>query len=169
MNHFIFDAETDGLYGSTLSICAKVYSENLKEVMDCFYGAVHCIADEITEPWVRENVFPYLQNAGSMYRSESELLEAFWQFWLSHRQDCWCIADVPIPVESNVFRKCVEMNREERCFLAPFPLMDLSSMLYCKGMDPQEERQKLAEMEIPLHDPENDVLLCAEILRRILQ
>jgi hypothetical protein len=36
-------------------------------------------------------------------------------------------------------------------------------------MDPQEERQKLAKMEIPLHDPENDVLLCAEILRRILQ
>ncbi|MCD8095868.1 MAG: hypothetical protein LUE12_07050 [Ruminococcus sp.] len=45
--YFLLDAETDGLYGQTLSICAQIFDKSCKslEPLDEFYGTIK-ITDE---------------------------------------------------------------------------------------------------------------------------
>ena len=168
MNYFIFDCETNGLYGETLSICAMVYDESLSVCRKTFYGAWKIAEDKISNDFVRTQVYPYLDSADMFFNSEQELLQHFWQFWKSNREDCRCIADVPVPVEANVFRKCVAMDEQSRWNDAPFPLIDLASILMANNIDPLADRNTLAQSTLTRHSAKNDVLLTVEILRRYL-
>lgn len=168
MNYFIFDCETNGLYGETLSICAMVYDESLSVCRKTFYGAWKIAEDKISNDFVRTQVYPYLDSADMFFNSEQELLQHFWQFWKSNREDCRCIADVPVPVEANVFRKCVAMDEQSRWNDAPFPLIDLASILMANNIDPLADRNTLAQSTLTRHNAKNDVLLTVKILRRYL-
>ena len=141
MNKYMFiDAETDGLYGPFLSIAAIVCDAEGEEE-SIFYACRSCTPEEITEEWVLENVYPYLKS-DNLYEEEEGLLSSFWRFYMEHK-DCICIGDVIYPVESRLFERCVRANLSERSFQGPYPLMDLSSMLYVRGMDPLTERSSL--------------------------
>lgn len=145
-NVFFVDAETDGLYGDFLSIAALVFDENGKEI-DIFYKAAQdtcCKKNHLD--WVKKNVLPYLENC-DWVSSEEKLIDLFWKFWFKYKDNSLCIADVPYPVEFRLFQKCVEKNVVERSMDAPYPLLDISSMLYAKGLDPNIERKQLIKEE----------------------
>lgn len=165
MNHFFVDAETDGLYGIFLSIAVIVTDENGHEA-EQFYGAVLLPHESIHSQWVLENVYPYLKNADTLYKDEEALLEAFWQFWLKHRENCMCITDVGHPVESRLFTSCVNKNLTEREWLAPFPMFDLSTLLLTNGINPLIDRKKLSGLSLTAHDAINDVRMMAELWHR---
>ena len=56
MNHFVVDAETDGLYGEVIAIGAIVFDENGTQI-DCFAGKIQgLIPENITDEWTRLNV-----------------------------------------------------------------------------------------------------------------
>ncbi len=166
MGTMFVDAETDGLYGTFLSVAAIVVDENGNEE-DLFYGTLKRPEDYITSEWVKENVLPFLNTSvrseQDLYNTESDLIEAFYSFYISHR-DCDIIADVPYPVESRLFMKAVAQDLSEREFAAPYPLMDLSSMLYCKGYSPLVERRSLTDCsDLKLHNSLDDVRMSIRI------
>lgn len=160
------DAETDGLYGPVLSIGAVVLDTDEKECAS-FYEKQKINPDEIIEPWVKENVLPLLGEAPE-HETEEELLEAFWQFYLKYA-DCYVIADVPYPVEASLFSKCVLRDEPNRKWKAPFPLMDLSSMLHAKGMDSLVSRQELLGKQVQQHNGLEDARMSAEIYLKYIR
>ena len=162
MNRFFVDAETDGLYGGFLSIAALVTDAENREA-DRFYGAVSVRPDAVQSQWVREHVLPHLHRAEQAFDSEDALLEAFWAFWVKHRDGCQCIADVAFPVEARLFARCVRRNVAEREFLAPFPLLDLSAVLLSRGVDPLADRTALSGLPLVPHDALHDVRMAAKI------
>lgn len=162
MHRFFVDAESDGLYGSVLSVAALVTDEENRELCH-FYGAVSPEQTEIRSPWVRMHVLPMLGMAEEIFPTEAALTEAFWQFWLDHRKTCQCIADVGVPVEARLFSLCVRRDPQVREFLGPYPLLDLSTLLLARGIDPLSDRATLSGLALTPHDPLNDVRMAAKI------
>ena len=108
---FLFiDAETDGLYGSFLTVGLVVTDDAGNMIEKAYYG----IKKEnmmISDGWTRENVFPVLGDYEAC-EDEAELLEKVWAFWMKYREDAYAAADVMYPVESRLFMKCVMNNAE---------------------------------------------------------
>lgn len=155
------DAETDGLYGPFLSIAAIICDENGRE-LDSFYHRVCCKESDISDSWTREHVYPYL-GQGIGHENEAELVETFWRFYCSHR-DCIWIGDIIYPVESRLFIKCVEADGGNRMLQGPFPLLDLGSMLYARGIDVQRERRDMVDCTgYNLHNALDDVRMTRDI------
>lgn len=162
MNYFFIDAETDGLYGEFLSVAVLVTDESGKEI-DRFYGANKIKPDDIKSKWVKENVLPHLKNAAATYETEYDLLEAVWFFWMKHRKSALAVADVMHPVESRLFTECVRHSLAEREMLAPFPLLDLSTLLHVCSEKSDIENRMAQEKALVRHDAMNDVIITAEI------
>lgn len=163
---FVTDAETDGIYGKVLSIAVKVIDG--KRIIDHFYGAVKVDLESIETQWVLENVFPYLCNAENFYECEKDLLNAFWQFYMKYCDEYLVLCDVPYPVETGLFSKCVMANKAEREKFSPFPLLDLESMLITKGFDARCDRASLICAERIKHDAMNDVDNIIDILEKCI-
>lgn len=163
---FVTDAETDGLYGRVLSIAAKVIDG--KRIVAHFYGAVEVRVEEIESEWVKENVYPYLKNAEVFYESEKELLEAFWQFYTIYHKDYVVLSQVPYPVETGLFYKCIMADKAEREPISPFPLLDLESMLAAKGFGILSDTESILKTKRISHDAMNDVDNIIEILGEVL-
>lgn len=170
MKYMFIDAETDGLYGSMLSVASIICDEKGQQV-DSFYGFLDCSINDIKDDWVKKNVYPYLKqrdNNSFAYKSEQEMLSDFWSFY-RNSGECYCIGDVIYPVEAQLMRKCVEMDLKERKFQGPFPFLDLSSMLYAKGIDPSVERRQLVDCsKYQLHNALDDVRMSIDIWRQYI-
>ena len=168
MNYFFIDAETDGLYGKFISVAVLVTDECGRE-LESFYGAIDVLPEEISSDWVKENVLPHLENAKSVYKTEYDLLEAVWTFWMKYRETSFAVSDVMHPVESRLFTECVRHNLKEREFLSPFPLLDLSTLLISRDIHWDADRQELSGLELISHDAMNDVKLTAVIWHKYIK
>ena len=166
MKKFYVDAESDGLYGAFLSVAAMVTDEAGAE-LDRFYAAVNVSCEDINSEWVRANVYPDLKNAEIFFDDEEDLLEAFWLFWMKHREDSICIAYVQHPVESRLFTRCVMKNEMERAFLGPFPLYDLSTLLAANEIPFDTNMQELSGLNFKSHDAMNDVRMMAAVWQKL--
>jgi hypothetical protein len=170
MNYFFVDAETDGLYGDIIAVGVVVINEKGIEI-DRFGGKIKGLSTEmIKDEWVKENVLPFLDNSLSDFQDLNLLLDEFWLFWMKHRETSICIADVQYPVEAGLFRKCVEKDLKARIFQGPFPLLDLSTLLFAKGIDPLTDRFKLCgiqeKQELRQHNPIEDAKLVSILWRK---
>ena len=160
MKYFSFDAETDGLYGDTFAIGAVLIDSD-GTILDSFSGK--CVTPGIESVWVRENSLPHLDNLPD-FESRAKLGEAFWEFYLRHREGSVVLTDVPYPVEAQLLRRCVEIDPETRAILGPYPLIDVASMLYARGFDPHLDRRAFGGYSGPVHNPLDDAIasaLCA--------
>lgn len=160
MKWFFLDAETDGLYGPFLSAAALVTDDTGREI-EHLYASRPVREEDIASEWVRKNVLPHLRNAEAVSVSENELLETVWSFWMKHRDGAYCVADVGFPVEARLFSECVRHDPAGREFLAPFPLLDLGTLLVSSGIFWDAPRQELSGLALAPHDPLNDVRLAA--------
>lgn len=166
-DRFFIDAETDGLYGRFLTTAALIVDETGRE-KDHLYVGIPFTAENLEDEWTRNHI-PQVACQYQCMHSEEELLNCIWKFWLKYRGTCVCIADVNFPVECRLFEKCVEKDIAEREFLAPFPLMDLSSMLFAKGIDPLTARRQLTgEAFKKGHNALEDVRIASEIFDRFI-
>lgn len=153
-NKLVFvDAETDGLYGGFLTVALIVTDWNANEFERAYYG-IRKENMDVKEPWVMENVLPRL-GAYEECMDETELLKKVWAFWLQYEQEAYVVCDVGYPVEMRLFEKCVLLNEEQNKWKAPFPMLDLSSILLAKGYEP------LTDKEILLEDFSGDNIHCA--------
>lgn len=135
------DVESDGLYGSFLTVALIVTDSKGNEIERAYYG-IKRENMHITEPWVEENVIPKL-GVYEECETEDELLRKTWNLWQKYREVAYVVCDVGYPVEARLWEKCTRLDLEENTFKAPFPLVDISSMLLAKGIDPLIDRAKL--------------------------
>lgn len=150
MKTFCFDAETDGLYGDVWAIGAVVQDGDTVKV---FAGQID--ASGLQSEWVRENVAPFVSLPG--YESARALRDAFWVFWLSHREGALCLADFGTPVESGLFRACVADDPNARQWLGPYPLHEVGTALLCAGIDPDIDRIDFSGLnDLVRHNPVDD-------------
>ena len=157
---FSLDAETDGLFGSAFSIAVCVRKggvETARFVGHCLYGG--------TNEWVLENVLPALAEMPVTHESSEELEEAFWQFWLKHREEAIPIAHCHSPVETGLFRRCVERDLEARQWLGPYPAIhDVATLLLLLGEKADSVDAYVAKhgIEVPegtAHNPYYDAVV----------
>lgn len=149
MNIFSVDAETNGLYGSHWAIGAVVLDEQ-GETVDQFAGQIDP-AVWVDDPWVAENIVPVVDLP--RYDTNQALLEAFWAFWIEHRESTLAVADFGTPVEASLFRQCIQVD-DSRTFLGPYPLHELGTALLLAGVDVDVNRREFAERtDLVQHDP----------------
>lgn len=161
------DAETDGLYGSFLTV-GLVVTDDAGNIIEKAYYGIKKENMMISDVWTRENVFSVLGDYEAC-EDEAELLEKVWAFWMKYREEAYAAADVMYPVESRLFMKCVMNNESERKYLGPFPMLDLSSLLMAAGYDPLIDRAELLDedekqmMANKTHNALNDAEMTAAI------
>lgn len=146
-NLLFIDAEAYGLYGDFISVAMKLIDTSTGEELDKAYFGIAKEKLCIKEEWVKDNVEKYLGDY-SEQKSENDLIESVWSFWDKYKSTSYVITDVGFPVESRLFIKCVENDKNNRLFEAPFPLLDLSSMLLSIGIEPLVDRESLIKEKI---------------------
>lgn len=167
-NKLVFvDAETDGLYGSFLTVGLAAMDMEGNIIERAYYG-IRRENLRVTDVWTRENVLPVLGDYEAC-ENEDELLEKAWTFWMRYQQEAYAVADVVSPVEARLFMQCVQKNETMRKWQAPFPLLDLASMLMAAGYDPLIDRNRLLGRTAASekHNALYDALTAAEIWRII--
>ena len=82
---------------------------------------------EMANKWVAKNVLPHLTDMPKC-KSRYDLRQAFFQFYLKHKDTCEFWGDCIFPVETNFLADIVGdgLTRE---FEMPYPLKDLSTVL----------------------------------------
>lgn len=165
---FVFvDAETDGLYGSFLTVGMIVVNQAGEE-LDRKYVGISRENMHVSNEWVMENVIPVM-GVYEPCQNQEELLESVWTFWQKWSDEAYAVADVAFPVEHRLFEACVRQSPEERSFRAPYPLLDLSSFLWAQGIDPLAERNALlSEPQLrKTHNAIDDVEIAIAIWRKV--
>lgn len=120
---FSFDAETNGLWGAAFSIAAIVTNE------DGSYESflARCPIEGEVNPWVAENVLPTLESIPITHKSYKDMLKAFAEFYMSHKEGADVIVHMGLPVEAKVM-----LDMHEFGFIgdwdAPYPLIDISAI-----------------------------------------
>ncbi len=132
MKIFSFDAETNGLYGQAFMLAAVVTVDGKK--VDEFIA--RCPIAETVDDWVKDNVLPQVENVEVSHSSYDKMLNAFYAFYMNHKNDSVIIAHMAFPVEAKVLRDMIEINLDERGWDGPYPLIDVSAILQAKGFDP---------------------------------
>ena len=163
------DVETDGLYGSFLTAALIAADREGNEIERAYYG-IKRENMHVTDDWVKENVLPKLGEY-EVCENEKELLQKVWDFWLQYRDDAYMVCDVGYPVETEFLRRCVELNQAENMWDAPFPLVDLSSLLLAKGYDPLCDRKKFVKeyKEEDVHNALYDAEVAIEVWKKIMK
>lgn len=158
MKIFCFDAETDGLYGPVWAVGAVVLDSANGWLAR--FGA-QLDPDTVTDPWVRQHVVPVV-DLPRFSRGREDLLNAFWAFWVTHKEDAVCVADVGAPVEAGLFRACVELDLAARQWEGPLPLHELATALLMAGVDPDVDRREYSGATglVP-HNPVDDATASA--------
>lgn len=172
-NKLVFvDAESDGLYGELLTV-ALIATDMDGEVIEKAYYGICRENMKVTDPWVIENVLPKLGDYEAC-ETEDELLEKVWAFWLRYQEEAHAICDVGYPVEMRLFQACVQRVSGADPMKAPYPLLDISSLLIANGLDPLLERKELiteSESELKhnaLADAEVSVLVWKKLMKNII-
>ena len=103
MDTLFVDSETDGLYGTFLSVAAIVLDDDRREC-DSFYVTLKDPEKYVSLDWIKENVLQFLgksvRSCDEYYVTEADLIESFFSFYMTYH-GCDVIADVPHPVESD--------------------------------------------------------------------
>jgi len=157
-NIFSFDCETNGLYGKCFAVGAIILSQK-GLILDKFSGISQ--VEEVTNDWVKENVISNL-TCLQQFSSRKQMRNAFWDFWMKHKDSCICISDFGVPVESGFFKQCVMDDLNNRQWNAPYPLHEVETLLIAKGVEPDTNRIKYSEIDpnaVKQHNPVDDALV----------
>lgn len=136
--------------------------------MERHYWGIATDKLNVKTQWVLDNVIPIMGDYEAC-TDERELLSKTWEVWEKFHKSSYVIADVCYPVEVRLFEKCVYMDLQNRIEVGPFPLIDLSSILLAKGIDPLIERTELLHHNLGRrHNALHDVEISIEIWKMVM-
>jgi hypothetical protein len=166
---FVLDVESIGLRGEGFAAGFVVMHEDgrilTERLLSCSPDDAGSWDDGVdSRAWVRENC-PALD---PQFAKPRDLRTAFWResaVWQS--AGATMLADCPYPVEFYFIEQCIADNRE-RTRQAPYPLLDVASVLYAAGMDPVGTFER-KPAELPKHDPLADARQSARLLLEALR
>jgi len=160
---FVFDVESVGLHGDGFSY-GYVVVENAPQMKvvgrgELSSGRVAAKGTSADHEWISANVPPCRR----VICSATALRDTFWTEWIHWRaQGAVMVADCPWPVEARFLQACVD-DEPARQAEAPYPLIDVASVLLAAGMDPIASYDRLPA-ELPKHDPVADATQSARLL-----
>lgn len=152
-NIFVFDVESTSLHGKAFAVGAVVM--NLQGVLIDSFSLVSAQSLININDWVKENVLPQLKDI-EMCKNDFALRERFFRFYLKYKDDCEIWADCCFPVETNFLSDIVKDYPDEREFLMPYPLKDISTVI---GID--VDRYKIVNTTFVKHNPLSDSMVSA--------
>lgn len=164
------DAEVDGLYGQTFAIAFTVREKGV----ETFKWQGRIPDSSVSDEWVKQNVLPKLQDMPITHNTSTELEEAFWSAYMQHKDGATVIAHCGSPVESGLFRRCVERDLANRQWDAPFPLHDVATALLYAGENPTSVESYMTkygltpEFKGATHHPMYDAVVAAQVLEHLL-
>ena len=150
-NIFMFDVESDGLYGKGFAVGAVVANE-MCEIVETFELKVDT---SISSDWVEENVLPHLKDMPTC-NSTKELRTKFYEFYMKHKDTCNIYSDCNYPVETNFLNDIVQ-DDENRCWNMPYPLMDIATSDNI-NMSRSELYENTAGKKLREHNPLDDAI-----------
>lgn len=125
-NIFVFDVESISLHGSGFAVGAIVLDVYGNEV-DRF-ELLSLEGKELATSWVQANVLPSLSDMPTC-QTDRALRDAFFEFYMKHKETCEIWSDVNFPVETNFLAEIVMDNIESRMWQMPYPLKDISTLI----------------------------------------
>lgn len=166
MNHYssymVFDVESIGLHGEGFAVGYVVISPDGEE-LDA--GTFSCPPDKAqggdhNRKWIAENV-PAMD---ATHQTPRAVRDAFWSKWREWAdKGAGLVADCAWPVEARFLCSCVDDRPMDREWTGPYPLLDLSSVFFAAGMNPNETHDRLPN-EQPAHHPLGDARQSARLL-----
>ena len=160
---FVFDVESVGLHGDVFSY-GYVVVENASQMKVVDHGSLSAGRSDAQgtsadHEWISANVPPCRR----VICSATALRNTFWVEWVRWRaQGAVMVADCPWPVEARFLQACID-DEPTRQAEAPYPLIDVASVLLAAGMDPIASYDRLPS-ELPKHDPVADAMQSARLL-----
>lgn len=160
---FVFDVESVGLHGDGFSY-GYVVVENAPQMKVVDHGSLsagrsNAQGTSADHEWISTNVPPCRR----VICSATALRDTFWAEWIHWRaQGAVMAADLLWPAEARFLQACVD-DEPARQAEAPYPLIDVASVLLAAGMDPIASYDRLPA-ELPKHDPVADATQSARLL-----
>ncbi len=154
-NIFIFDVEAVDLHGEGFAVGAIVFGMH-GQIIDKFELLSTEIANKSSE-WVSKNILPHLNN---MPKCETglQLRNEFFEFYLKHKDTCLIWSDCNFPVETNFLSVVVNDDIENRQWLMPYPLYDVSNFVNINIDRSEEYKKERNDDSIRKHHPVDDCL-----------
>jgi len=125
-NILLFDVESTSLHGTGFAVGAIVVNKAGSEI-DRFELLSKEGASKVGD-WVKENVLPNLSDMPNC-ETDVELRDAFFNFYLKHKETAEIWSDVNFPVETNFLHAIVSDAPSEREWSMPYPLKDASTLV----------------------------------------
>jgi hypothetical protein len=125
-NIMVFDVESNGLYGEAFAVGVVVADCDGNIIDKLELKSIEGEYD-VTDSWVKQNVLKHLKNMPCV-KTNLELREAFYKFYMKHKDSCIVYSDVNYPVETNFLADVAMDNVDERAFIMPCPLMDMATV-----------------------------------------
>jgi hypothetical protein len=159
-----FDLEANNLHGTPFAIGALVIDGHGK-VHDSF--TARCPVKDELDPWVQTNVLPAIKDMTETHGSYEDLREAFWRWYLpAEKASDYVLVSNGYPVEYRFLIDCQEASLEERYWLHPFPILDLTSILLARGYESGAQKSQVRkkvrmDASFAQHNPFDDAKLAA--------
>ena len=125
-NILVFDVESTNLHGSGFAVGAIVVNRVGTEV-DRF-ELLSKEGKALANDWVKSNVIPHLQDM-AWCNTDRELRDAFYEFYMKHKDNAEIWSDCNFPVETNFLSEIVKDDFESRQWNMPYPLKDISTIV----------------------------------------
>jgi hypothetical protein len=159
------DFETKGLYGQAHAAALTVRDSG-KEVFS-WQGRIDWEPE--TGDWWADKIHS-LASIPVTARYCGELEEQFWALFQEHKDGAVVIAHMPHPVESGVFRRCVERDIPGRQWSGPYPsIHDVATLLLLAGEAPDSVDAYAKKYGITCefngspHHPMYDAVIAAQV------
>lgn len=141
-----FDIESNGLHGEAFAVGAVLMddhtpgaSSNQPPIISEFVARCPLIGP--IDPWVEANVLPPMTDIPETHPDGHAMRDAFWSWYLEARaQADLILVNNPYPVEARFLIACQEDDMASRGQDHPFPLIDLASLLYARGITTRDQR-----------------------------
>jgi len=180
-NIISIDVESNGLYGQPFCVGAVEMDWGGRVLRGLIS---RCPLDEVEDDWVKENVLPSLKEVSLCVADLSGLQDHFIS-WLKEVMNGYGESDRPIvlvdagfPVDCGflygAFRSIARSHEEDVQRYSPYPVVDLSSILAARGIDPDVSRNEYASYLLggrgmmkhhPLFDAEVSALCLVRAIR----
>ncbi len=164
---FVLDVESDGLYGEGFAFAAVVFDQQGTQLASC---SAKCITQEepVEDKWAQKNVLPYLDALPSK-ATRREVRDEFWRFYQRWKDKSYIMADVAYPVEAGFLAACVRDDLESRKAAAPYPLLDISSLMLAGGYDSLTDGAAFTNQYGDVHNPLYDAKTSAQKVVRLIK
>jgi len=160
-NIFVFDVEATRLHGIGFAVGAVVLNQFGLEI-DRF----ELMSEESSlnaDNWVLENVMPHLTDLPKC-DTDRELRDAFYAFYMKHKENADIWSDCCYPVETNFLNKVLNDDYMAREWDMPYPLKDISTLV-----DNEIDRAKeCGVFGLRKHHPTDDSIASAMLLIKAL-